>query len=359
MIGTRRCYNRWIRWPRKACNAVTDRPDHKQTMVARERGFSLRLRTEVLSGPTELSHGTVDRQERQRSRANPLSLSILGCKQLPAPLGDDFDGAVGHFYGGLIVNRVRRHWQPRSPFFRVGQGVLRESLVIQVRNQSKVNQSSSLSRDEGPLNLSVGCSEHDVFRREHTKAVAGRIIVALSQGGGRRHAPGADSHIDRPGPQRRQQVCESGLPHPVAQIQDVAAPEQQGVSLLDRRDPIFFSYAGQRGELQYSQGLPTQFAQGGFGFSADRLPCHTSTAGVRVYRGGNEEAVGLGNRFAQQVDQRVVDARVADTRRSEKKPHDSEEICSLTGVQKYRREPGSHKKDSVTTEKFITSYFFV
>jgi len=39
-------------------------------------------------------------------RANPLSLSVLGVKQLPVPLGDDFDGAVGHFYGGLIVNRV-------------------------------------------------------------------------------------------------------------------------------------------------------------------------------------------------------------------------------------------------------------
>ena len=63
-----------------------------------------------------------------------------------------------------------------------------------------------------------------------------------------------------------------------------------------------------------------------------------------VYRSGNEEGVGLGNRFSQQVDQRVVDARVADTSGSEKKSHDPEEICYLTGVQKYRRELGSHKK---------------
>ena len=42
------------------------------------------------------------------ARANPLSLSVLGDKQLPVPLGDDFDGAVGHFDGGLIVDRVCR-----------------------------------------------------------------------------------------------------------------------------------------------------------------------------------------------------------------------------------------------------------
>jgi hypothetical protein len=49
-----------------------------------------------------------------------------------------------------------------------------------------------------------------------------------------------------------------------------------------------------------------------------------------------------------------VDARVADTSGSEKKSHDLEEICYLTGVQKYRRELASHKKS-----KTITSYFFV
>jgi hypothetical protein len=44
------------------------------------------------------------------SRAKPLSLSVLGGKQLPVPLGDDFDRPVGHFDGGLIVNRVHRNW---------------------------------------------------------------------------------------------------------------------------------------------------------------------------------------------------------------------------------------------------------
>ena len=38
--------------------------------------------------------------------------------------------------------------------------------------------------------------------------------------------------------QRRQEVRQSGLPHPVAQIQGIAAIHQQGVSLLDMSDPI-------------------------------------------------------------------------------------------------------------------------
>ena len=37
-----------------------------------------------------------------------------------------------------------------------------------------------------------------------------------------------------------------------------------------------------------------------------------STAGYGVYRGGNAEGVGLGNRFAQEVDERVVDTGVFD-----------------------------------------------
>ena len=36
----------------------------------------------------------------------------IGGKQLPVPLGDDLDGVVDHFDGGLVVNRVRRTWDP-------------------------------------------------------------------------------------------------------------------------------------------------------------------------------------------------------------------------------------------------------
>jgi hypothetical protein len=63
-------------------------------------------------------------------------------------------------------------------------------------------------------------------------AAAGRITVGLSKGGGHRHAPGADSHVDSLGPKRRQKVLQTRLTHPVAQVERIAAPNQQGVSLL-------------------------------------------------------------------------------------------------------------------------------
>lgn len=75
-------------------------------------------------------------------------------------------------------------------------------------------------------------------------------------------------------------------------------------------------------ELQHSQGLPTHFAHGCPRLvSADELPCMASTVGIGVHRSGNAEGVGLGNRFAQEVDQSVADARVLDASGSEKKPH--------------------------------------
>ena len=146
-------------------------------------------------------------------------------------------------------------------------------------------------------------------------ATGGRLPPdeVLPDTGGHHHAPGAQSHPDRLA-QRRQEIRQPGLPHPVAQVQGVAAIHQQDVCLSDPGDPAFFVDAGQRGELQHSQGLPTQLAHGGSGLSsADEPPCPARTdLGVPVPRGGNAEGVGLGNRFAQQVDQRVVDARVLD-----------------------------------------------
>ena len=49
-----------------------------------------------------------------------------------------------------------------------------------------------------------------------------------------------------------------GLPHPVAQVERVAAVHQQRVGLLDPGDPPLLVEAGQRGELQHAQGLPPQ-----------------------------------------------------------------------------------------------------
>ena len=55
--------------------------------------------------------------------------------------GDNFDCAIDHFDGGLIVNRVRRHRLPGGPFFCVSHGIVRTLWVIQVRKQRKINQS--------------------------------------------------------------------------------------------------------------------------------------------------------------------------------------------------------------------------
>ena len=103
------------------------------------------------------------------------------------PLGDDFDGAVGHFYGGLIVNRVRRHWYIGGSSFCVGQGILRESLVIQVHKLRKINQPQANIVTGGQIKAAVGLS---------------------SEVGGHHRTPGAHPHVDRLVPQRRQR----GLP---------------------------------------------------------------------------------------------------------------------------------------------------
>jgi hypothetical protein len=113
----------------------------------------------------------------------------------------------------------------------------------------------------------------------------------------------------------------------------VRTAASSGIDTTDRRhSPAgrlspglkLFVDTGQRSELQHTQGLPTQFAHWGSGFSsADEPPCSARTChGVPVRRGGNAEGTGLGNRLAQQVDQRVVDARVLNAGRSEKKLYD-------------------------------------
>src|SRR5204863_8593975 len=84
-----------------------------------------------------------------RALAQPSAPSLLarfacfwaGGEQLPVPLGDHLDGAVGHLYGGLIVDRVRRSWYPGGPSFCDGHGVVRQILVIHVRNDRKINDS--------------------------------------------------------------------------------------------------------------------------------------------------------------------------------------------------------------------------
>jgi hypothetical protein len=53
--------------------------------------------------------------------------------------------------------------------------------------------------------------------------------------------------------------------------------------------------------------------------------CRDRPSGARTTRWGYE-GIGVGDRFAQQVDQRVVDARVLDAGGSEKKVQDASRV---------------------------------
>src|SRR5690606_27963922 len=61
-------------------------------------------------------------------------------------------------------------------------------------------------------------------------------------------------------------------------------------------------------------------------------PCVAGATGKGVDRGGDAEGAGLGNGFAQQVEQRVVDAGILDTGGSEQQFHESNPCrCKRTG----------------------------
>ena len=163
--------------------------------------------------------------------------------------------------------------------------------------------------------------DREVNHAQRFIATDGRLPAdeVLPDPGGHHHAPGAQPHPDRLA-QRRQEIRQPGLAHPVAQVQGVAAIHQQDVCLSDPGDPAVFADAGQRGEFQHAQGFPTQLAHGGSGLvSADEPPCPLRTAlGMPVPRSGDAQGVGVGNGFAQQIHQSVVDARVFDARGGEK-----------------------------------------
>src|SRR5262249_33077602 len=81
--------------------------------------------------------------------------------------------------------------------------------------------------------------------------------------------------------------------------------------------------AGQRGELEHSEGLPAQLAHGCLGLlSGDERPgpcgaCHW----MPVRGGGIAESAALGDRLTEKVEQRVVNARVLDAGGRWKKLH--------------------------------------
>ena len=206
-------------------------------------------------------------------RANPLSISALGGKQLPVPLGDDFDGAVGHLDGGLIVNCVHRHRQPRSPFFCVRQGIVRDDPRDPGAESSKVNQSRSMSRDEIPLISPLGvantmCSDVSAF-----PLPLGRFGRSL-----RRWRPSPCFRRSLPRRPTYAAATAGGLPIRTAassgQIEGIAAPNQQGVRLLDGWDPSFLSILGSAVSSSTPRDFQPNSDKGDVGLSADRLPRH-------------------------------------------------------------------------------------
>src|SRR5919106_2761529 len=119
-------------------------------------------RTETAVRGISVSPDSVVIRERWRSRArvSPAPTSFLPGwgKQLPVPLGDDFDGVVDHLYCGLIVDRVCGHWYPGGPFFDVGQGSIRHVLALEVRKQREINQSQRSIAAGERLTVVVGLS---------------------------------------------------------------------------------------------------------------------------------------------------------------------------------------------------------
>ncbi len=144
------------------------------------------------------------------------------------PLGDHLNRPVNHFDSCLIVNRVACHRHVGRPLFGVGHGILRQIHVIQVRKHSKVNNPQ--------------CTIAPVRR-----SPADELLPNV---GGHHHAARAQSHVDRG--QRRQEIGQPGLPHPIGQVQGVATIHQEHVSLLHSGQPTLLIETGQRGKLQHA-----------------------------------------------------------------------------------------------------------
>jgi hypothetical protein len=126
-------------------------------------------------------------------------LSVLGGEQFPVPLGDDFDGTIGHFDGGLIVNRVPRHRHAGGPF---------SAAATELSGMFSRSRCGNIAKSTSPSVLSPPVGG---FQPTKSSPMLGAITML----------PALNSHVDRLA-QRRQEVRQSGLPHAVAQIQGIA-----------------------------------------------------------------------------------------------------------------------------------------
>ena len=107
---------------------------------------------------------------------------------------------------------------------------------------------------------------------------------------------------------------------------------QQDIRFADPGYPAIFTDAGQRGEFEHAQGLPSQLAHGAAGLAGDEPPSAAGAAlRVPVQRGGDAQGVGLGDGLAQQADQRFQDARVPDARGGQQELHCACPVCGSEG----------------------------
>ena len=231
---------------------------------------------------------------------------MRGYELFPVPLGDDLDGAVDHLDGRLVVDRVRRARDAGRPLLRLGHGVARQT-ACQVREDREVDDAQ--------------------------RAVVRRWTATRRS----RHRSAGSSPCSRrsPPPRRSRAATAAGPPA------RTAASSGTGTSRRRRRpagrrppgpgDPALLVDAGQRGELQDAQRLPAQVDHGVPGSRpADEPPRLTRarTSGGPTAPSGCRGR-GLGDRLAQQVDQRVVDAGVRDAPGREKKLQGASRIrCS-------------------------------
>src|SRR5256714_5828254 len=108
----------------------------------------------------------------------------LALEQFPVPLGDDLGGAVDHSDGALIVDRVGRHRNSCRPLLCIGKRSVGVVRVLQVRDHREVNETCSVSRDQGSVNVTLGRGEDDVLRLHRPLSPAWRFAVGLDEGGG-------------------------------------------------------------------------------------------------------------------------------------------------------------------------------
>ena len=96
-------------WPQPRCllqRAIrVDRARDRRREVPLNSGSLLAHRRGVSADSRRVTFPNPGAGERGSSPTWARLLPAWG-ERLPAPLGDDFDGVVDHFYGGVVVDRV-------------------------------------------------------------------------------------------------------------------------------------------------------------------------------------------------------------------------------------------------------------